>query len=417
MAEVLAPDLHLYKDPVINVPDIHPALQDVVPILHDPVIVDGSTIYSVEFASHFNSQELQDVLAEPVAPFVETYSTVNFRKGLRSQTYPNGRVMKAAHQHVGLGLLGHLREIRPDLLQLVDAVEQDVREQRVPTTLHVYDDDSALGTAGNRAVAMNAAKLRELCDEAGIDVNELALWKLRGGNRAVPHKFTQDMLRLGLSPLEIQQAIVDRDFVTKWVINSPRFASALFDRGELPRAAALAKAPFVELVSRLQDPAALPISPLPNETEDDMDVPKPERWRVNLLKRNIARRVVNAVISFRYEESAGERRKRLVLTGATSRYNPVTREVVYGSPVTGSALLVSTVINGSELIDKLKLANEVRPGSNYYKSYKPGTWNYTKNLPRQVVGTFPAILGQYVNDGRVVNSERFQALEDLVHGR
>lgn len=389
-----------------SVPVLHPLL-DGAALFIDSRPADNGQEYQVAFGRFMNGQEIADALSTPLDGLVDGYDNDDIRRGLKSLTYPNSRVVRHA-KYLNKTARAAIRSMHDDLAGLAAVVEHDKPYEMVPVTAHLYSDWQAELEAHTRVADMKPAAVKELCDMQGVPLDELRLWRLKGGSR---ENRPVNLGRIGLDHSALAQALVERDFVRKVIVESAGTEDVLIPRGELPAGAWVDDLPWVERVKLLPVLSNERHRPSGEDKNKESDISDEiaNRWRINLRRWGTPVHVARPVV--RWQEVA---RKippanveipvtELLLSGHSVRYWPSEHKVVHTSPLLGAVLLAHS-------IDPV---NFVEPLRRLAQGHRAGYWQ-EEELPRRSAGLLPALLVEESAAWKLVHSEPFRALQALV---
>lgn len=353
--------------------------------------------HSVTFGRTFDADELMDLLTEPLDGLVPRYGDYDVRDGLRALTYPNSRVVRNTDQF-DPNAPGNIVRQRSQIQGLLEVIDHPRHHEMVPAKVHVLSPFLAELATKVALTEMKPTELRRMCEEHGIHLDHMKMWRLKGGNR---HNHPVNVGDFGVDADALAQAVIAERYRPKTVI--PGEEPALVPVEDLPEAEWAHDPGYVELLRTLP-----PLGP------DDVG----DRWQALLRREGTPRHVVRPRIVWGtrdvehtyswLDKTAEYHRQRyswnaphtqFFYDDAAPEYSPATHTVVHTSSLLGPVMLAGQL--GPETfrheMDLLRQGRHWR------------YWNREDNAPR-AAGAMIALLQSPYIMARIMGTSGFRNL-------
>jgi hypothetical protein len=349
---------------------------------------DECPTHSVTYDHTFDSAELLTMIGDPMVGVVPEFSADDVRQGLRSLTYPNSLIMKRA-KCIDPQARRRILNDRPEIQGLLDVIEHPREHQMVPANIHVLGPYLGELIARAELEGMKPTRLQRLCEEYDIPMDQLRVWKQKGGDR---HNRTLRLDTLGIDEVPLTRAYIDKTFRPKTII--PTGEPALVPAADLPKAKWAQGPGFVELLQKL-----------PRLSGEDAD-----RWRVLLRRDETPRHLVKPQISWTTDVTSHpdlirwkEDRDRFVTDYQAPLYDIGSNTFVHISPLLGAMMLASQIPQNQSrvILDQVHALNLRRDHiSNGRSVYNP-----------KIAGIFPALLQSEAVTRTIMETQAFRSLQ------
>jgi len=385
MSEILPTPLKLVTEQSTEIPALHPFVEDQAVFLTTHEAEDGSHHHLVRFGgANLDGPQVAEVLGKPLLDLVGDHSNWDVYQGLRAQTYPNNRIARNA-KNLGPGVVDTVQTMRQDLRGLARIIDGD-NPDTISAKVHLYDPEVAKIEAEDKLGKMKPSHIKQLCDQGGIAVDELALWRARGSGR---DGRVVNLRQTSIDSEQLAEHLIATTFMRKSVVDRAGTETALIPRDELPAAAWVEDLPYVERIRYL-----------PPLKADSLA----SRWQILLRREGTPRHVAMPVLKWRSKIKTEDKpaSAEFLYSGGATYYDRQAHRVVHSSPLLGAAMLVDAVSP-----DTLSVAFNKLAGRNPYTP-----WSHT-SLPPKFAGVLPTLLVSKPVAHEMLNSDAFIALRDL----
>jgi len=349
-------------------------------------------------STRLSCTEVEDLF---IAPMADLIKLGDYRSALHAglEEYLTGSRLEKNAETMHRWVRSGLRGMRTDLRRLLRFLEDDAEQTQVTRTLRTANNDQATLYAREQLLTMKPCQLNSLCEQLGMPINNIGLWRrVRGQDRSQELRM-DDLDMLGADSERLRSHLI----------------ANLFTQMDL-------LSPVGIETTRIR-------------TDDLLAVPEPysqhgfgekqfyrgkesrdewlPRWDVTFRSDGVVKREIVPVVSWsaggeRYQDYWA-RNKRFDCLGSAVQFDERTRTLTLFSPVVGMLSLAAA--SGSSL------------GSGAYRLFQPNYESHYANrvrrsgharLPDIAAAAMPAVLMHPAYMHEVMNSKLFRNIHQAV---
>ncbi|MDB5166831.1 MAG: hypothetical protein JWM37_903 [Candidatus Saccharibacteria bacterium] len=167
--------------PQFRFDELHPLVADSMVVTSREEIGD-EVAYQVDFRKPLGGMVVAQALHEPLWPIAADARLSDITKGLRSIRYPNSRLSRMVRRsHHRTITDEHRREVADEGVELAEHIEASTAldPTRYRFSLPVYDNDTIRDAVQDDIRSIKPLELKTVAARAGIEVDDLAVWRLQ----------------------------------------------------------------------------------------------------------------------------------------------------------------------------------------------------------------------------------------------